>query len=328
MLEEAIMGLIDLHCDTLSKIVNTEQSLKKNELQVDLEKLKRAGTSAQFFACFVNAGNFKKEEKISWEEAYQAVLDMIGRMEQETEKEESLQVVRSAEELEERCKNRKISAFLTVEEGGVLNGSQKRLEELREKGISLITLTWNYENCIGFPNSPDPEQMERGLKHFGIETVEHMNALGMLVDVSHLSDGGFWDCIRCSSQPIVASHSNARALCGHPRNLTDDMLRALAEKGGVAGLNFYPLFLRDGGEEVTVDDIARHAAHMIRVAGEELPALGSDFDGFKMKENKDYLQNAGDMEKLWYGLKKQKITERQIDKIWSENAARIIRNVL
>ena len=163
MLEEAIMGLIDLHCDTLSKIVNTAQSLKKNELQVDLEKLKRAGTSAQIFACFVNAGNYKKEEKISWEEAYQAVFDMIGRMEQETEKEESLQVVRSAEELEERCKNRKISAFLTVEEGGVLNGSQKRLEELREKGISLITLTWNYENCIGFPQSRDEVEHRKGL---------------------------------------------------------------------------------------------------------------------------------------------------------------------
>ena len=121
-----------------------------------------------------------------------------------------------------------------MEEGGVLNEKQERLEELYRLGIRLITLTWNYENCLGYPNSRDGEVMNRGLKAFGLEIVERMNALGMLVDVSHLSDGGFWDCIRVSRAPIIASHSNARALCGVPRNLTDDMLRALAEKGGAA----------------------------------------------------------------------------------------------
>ena len=123
-----------------------------------------------------------------------------------------------------------------------------------EKGTRLMTLTWNYENCLGYPNSRDASVMGRGLKKFGLETIEQMNGLGMLVDVSHLSDGGFWDCIRHSSAPVVASHSNVRALCDCPRNLTDEMLKALGEKGGAAGLNFYPAFLRKEEASVT----ARH----------------------------------------------------------------------
>ena len=196
------------------------------------------------------------------------------------------------------------------------------------QGIRLITLTWNYENCLGYPNSRDGAVMNQGLKPFGLEMVDRMNALGILVDVSHLSDGGFWDCIRVSRSPIIASHSNTRSLCGVPRNLTDDMLRALAEKGGAAGLNFYPVFLREKVSEVTVQDIARHAAHMISEAGEDLPAIGTDFDGFVCKDVTGYLSGPGDMELVWEAMKKQGITERQLDKIWSGNALRVLKAVL
>ena len=161
-----------------------------------------------------------------------------------------------------------------------------------------------------------------------LEMVERMNALGMLVDVSHLSDGGFWDCIRVSRAPIIASHSNARALCGVPRNLTDDMLRALAEKGGAAGLNFYPVFLRETVSEVTVQDIARHPAHMIAAAGEDLPAIGTDFDGYVCRDVTGYISGPGEMEKVWEAMKKQGITERQLDKIWSGNALRVLKAVI
>lgn len=330
---------IDMHCDTISELQKSEadESILKNHLCIHMEAMERAGTMVQFFACFADGKEYVDGKPVwngrhrqigpqAWDRAYRAVLDMIRRIRQEEQ--EGLRLAQSYEEILENDRQHRISAVATVEEGGVLNGQRERLEELYRQGIRLITLTWNYENCLGYPNSRDGAVMNQGLKPFGLEMVERMNALGMLVDVSHLSDGGFWDCIRVSRSPIIASHSNTRSLCGVPRNLTGDMLRALAEKGGAAGLNFYPVFLREKVSEVTVQDIARHAAHMISEAGEDLPAIGTDFDGFVCKDVTGYLSGPGDMELVWEAMKKQGITERQLDKIWSGNALRVLKAVL
>lgn len=338
------MKLVDMHCDTISELLKQPESenLDGNHLCVDLRGMEQAGTLVQFFACFVNA---KKKVCPSgypaahvlpagiqpvlpgevWEDAYQDVQKMICRMRQEEN--ERLRIALSFHDIMKNKEKNVISAIMTVEEGGVLNGKMERIKDLYQSGIRLITLTWNYENCLGYPNSRDRRVMEKGLKPFGYDVVRRMNELGMLVDVSHLSDGGFWDCVKCSSVPIVASHSNARALCNHPRNLSDEMLKALAEKGGVAGLNFYPAFLREKGK-VELADLARHAVHMIQVAGEEIVAIGTDFDGFEPEKDLNYITHVSEMEKVWEALKKAGITERQIDKIQSENALRVMQEVL
>lgn len=335
---EMTRRLVDMHCDTISELqrVGTAENLFENHLCMDMKGMKLAGTMAQFFACFVDGKEFVDEKSVgiskrqinskAWDCAYIAVLDMIKRIRQEES--DGLRLAKSYKEIQENHRKNLISAIATVEEGGVLNGQTERLAELYDKGIRLVTLAWNYENCLGYPNSRDDSVMIRGLKKFGLETVEQMNGLGMMVDVSHLSDGGFWDCIQHSKAPIVASHSNARSLCGHPRNLTDEMLRALSEKGGVAGLNFYPAFLQEKEEQVTVQDIARHAAYMIEVAGEDVPAIGTDFDGFECKGVSGYISGPGEMELVWEAMKRQGITERQMDKIWSGNALRVMKEVL
>lgn len=318
------MYLIDMHCDTVSKLMNrTGETLWENGLCVDIPGLKRAGSLIQFFACFVNIGKCKGPDK--WGEGYRAVWAMMERMKQETK--DALFMAASYEEILKNKSNGNISAILTVEEGGVLDNQISRLEKLYQAGVRLMTLTWNYENCIGSPNSRDENVMRQGLKPFGIEVVEQMNHLKMLVDVSHLSDGGFWDCIRHSRSPIVASHSNARALCGHPRNLSDDMLKALAKKGGVAGLNFYPVFLRDDGAG-TLEDIARHAKHMIHVAGEDIVAIGTDFDGFDISKGNAIPAHISQMEQLYASFKRAGITPGQIEKIWYKNAKRVIQDVM
>lgn len=335
-----MMGrLVDMHCDTISELQRkgTAENLYENHLCVDMEGMKRAGTMVQFFACFVDGKEYvngkqawvSKHRQIdakAWDCAYLCVLDMIGRIRQEEN--DGLRLAEYEGEIQENNRSDVISAIATVEEGGVLNGQMERLAELYGRGIRLMTLTWNYENCVGYPNSRDSSVMARGLKAFGLETVEQMNALGMIVDVSHLSDGGFWDCIRHSKAPVVASHSNARALCGNPRNLTDAMLKALSEKGGAAGLNFYPAFLLEDETQVTVQDIARHAAHMIEVAGEDVPAIGTDFDGFECRGVSGYITGPGEMERVWEAMKKEGITERQIEKIWSGNALRVMKEIL
>ena len=163
------------------------------------------------------------------------------------------------------------------------------------------------------------------MKSFGKQMVEEMNERGMLVDVSHLSDGGFWDCIRLSKKPIIASHSNARALCAHPRNLSDEMLCALGECGGVVGLNFYPQFLQsDRSAEVL--DIAKHGMHILQKAGEDSVALGTDFDGFEAGQN--WIRGIEEIECVWDALKKAGMTERQLDKLSYQNVKRVLEEVL
>lgn len=334
------MRWIDMHCDTLSEIWRgNAQSLECNGLCVDLERLKKAGAKTQFFACFVNAAGSGSDV---WERAWKNVLEMTELA--RSSEGEQLHFIREAGEVEggnpinpvcppvPEQEFSGIKGILTVEEGGVLNGKMERLDELYRRGIRLITLTWNYENCIGSPNSLDPQVMERGLKPFGIQVVERMNELGMIIDVSHLSDGGFWDCIRCSRTPIVASHSNARSLCSHPRNLTDEMLRALGNKGGVAGVNFYSAFLRekDGtGESVRagLEDIVRHMRRMMDQAGEDAVALGTDFDGFETEALPEKIRGVQDMDLLWEAMKRSGITSRQIDKIAYGNVSRIMKEV-
>lgn len=360
------MKLVDMHCDTIYELLRGAdgQTLFHNHLCVDMEGMRRARTMAQFFACFVDAKEWAAEGETddegsspkrpclisggrvltgdSWERAYARVLEMLGRLGKEQSDE--LRQVFSFQEIEENRRRNVVSAVATVEEGGVLNEKIERVDELYRKGVRLITLTWNYENCLAYPNSRDVRVMRGRLKPFGLEAVRRMNELGMVVDVSHLSDGGFWDCIKYGKDPIVASHSNCRALCNHPRNLTDEMLRALAEKGGVAGLNFYPAFLKapgkgqkgkeNGGKNketregsISLRDIARHARHMIDVAGEDVVAIGTDFDGFAAKEASGYISNVGEMELVWDAFAGEKITPRQIDKIQSKNALRVLKEV-
>lgn len=319
------MNLIDLHCDTLWRLMDLEGEgdLLDNDGSVSIRKLESEGAMAQFFACFVYRdamdGNTPEEQ---YEAGYWHVLDMIDYMASQTERcSGRLEMAKEPADIETIHKKGEIAAVLTVEEGGVLNGRLARLEELYERGVRLMTLLWNYENCIGAPNSRDRLLMEKGLTPFGIRVVEKMNGLGMIVDISHASDSVFWDVLRHSRKPVAATHSNCRALADHPRNLTDEMLKALGENGGVAGLNFYGPFL--GTPDVScLEEMTAHVLHMIKVGGMDLPAIGTDFDGFDGMQKMD-IPDIGRMGRLWEALKKKGLTEGQLDKIWYKNALRL-----
>ena len=241
--ENLIMHLIDLHCDTIWRMIESteESTLRSDSLCVNLDKMKDANTAVQFFACFLN---MKKYESQGMAAADKDLSNMLSLIQKEVDAHHThLAFAKNAHQIRQNMKDEKISVLLTLEEGGVIDGNLSRLNALYEAGIRLITLTWNYENCIGFPNSKDVAVMGKGLKPFGVTVVEQMNELGMMIDVSHLSDGGFWDVLHHSKHPIVASHSNARTLHNHPRNLSDPMLRALGETGGITGINLCPFLL-------------------------------------------------------------------------------------
>ncbi len=312
--------MIDLHCDTLSLLQETGEGLKQNKFCVDLGKLKTVNAKAEFFACFVDIKNYENTDM-----AYEYVCSLIDFGKNEFFKNKNtVYLAKNYKDYIKNTENNKISAFLTVEEGGIIGNDINKIDMLYEKGIRLITLCWNYENSIGFPNSRDKEIMQNGLKPFGFEVIKRLNEKGIIIDLSHLSDGGFFDVISNTDKPLIASHSNARALCRHPRNLTDEMITALAEKGGVAGVNFYPFFLKkDGNAEIY--DIAEHILYMFNVGGEDFVSIGTDFDGFQGTVKG--ISNIADIERLFSVLKAKGLTERQLEKIKYKNAERIIKDI-
>lgn len=315
------MNLIDMHCDTFWLMMREKtEGLHKNHLAVDIEKMKWAGSLAQFFACFIYMDEFSGEDRYT--KAYEHALDMISYAKgQIHDCAGDIALATCFADLQRNREQGLMSAFLTIEEGGILEDDMSRLEHLYQEGIRLMTLTWNHENCIGFPNSRDASVMQKGLKPFGVEVVKRMNQLGMLIDVSHLSDGGFWDVLQYSQKPIVASHSNCRSLCNHPRNLSDEMIRALANQGGVVGINLYPYFVRESGV-VSAEDIADHVAHMYQVGGVDVIGIGTDFDGFD--EGVSDITQIGQMSLLYDTVKRRGFTERQMEKFWCKNILRLI----
>jgi len=313
------MKVIDLHCDTVMKLMDQKNSstLRKNNFSVDIEKLSKGDVIAQFFALFV--------EGPTVENVFEHCMDMADRIHLELKSnEDKIKLATNYDELMKNHNDGKISAFLTIEEGSVLKGKLSNLRNFHKLGVRLITLTWNFENEIGYPNA-DNRFLNYGLKDIGIELVEEMNKLGMVIDVSHLSDGGFYDVAKYSKYPFVASHSNAREVCNHKRNLTDDMIKILSNKGGITGINFCKAFLNTPPRG-NIEDIINHIKHIYKVGGIDVIALGTDFDGI----NSDGLEidNIGDIQILAHGLKKAKFTEDQIEKIFYKNSLRVIKETM
>lgn len=270
------MRLIDMHCDTLYRCYYENCGLRENDGMLDLVSMKENGALAQFFAIFLH--NEESEgETLDQVETFNGIYTLYKK--QLAANSDLIAPSHSYDDVIANEKAGKMSSVLTVENGALLHGDLRNVQRLYDKGVRLITLLWNDENCNGYPASSDPEAHKKGLKEFGRNVVYEMEKLGMIVDVSHLSEGGFYDVSRITEKPFVASHSCARALCDHQRNLTDDQLRRLADCGGVVGVNFYASFIKNDGDFTTIEDIMRHIEHIYQVAGEDAIGLGSDFDG-------------------------------------------------
>ncbi len=312
--------IVDLHCDTITCRVAHSQGqdrLKASGGHLDIPRLQAGGALLQCFAIFAPAQPVGELARVGRdpEAVYQESHGWFTRELEENR--ECMGQVRCMEDVARNQAQGKIGAMLTLEDGAVIR-EVSQVDQLYAQGVRMVALTWNFSNSLGHPNSTDPAKMELGLTALGRDVVARMEELGMVVDVSHLSDGGFWDVAAQCRQPFVASHSNARAMTDHPRNLTDPMLKALADRGGVTGLNFYNLFLGEAGD-TTCEAILRHALHIRKVAGIEALALGSDFDGIGCGlEFEDY---AG-YPRLLRALEAH-FTPRELDRITHENALRV-----
>ncbi|MCR4955148.1 MAG: dipeptidase [Lachnospiraceae bacterium] len=323
------MAFIDMHCDTLQVATFKNCDLyDAKEISVDFKRMKKAGAMAQFFAIFMPDKETYDDFNVSPmedQEYFDALFaKLLGGVK---EHEDIIRRAYTAKDVLENYENNKMSAILTIEDGRMVNGDFEKLEDFYDLGVRAIALTWNYENCFGYPNSKDPKMMQKGLKKFGKEAIEYMNELGIMVDVSHLSDGGFWDVEKIASKPFIATHSNCRELSPHQRNLTDDMIKALANKGGVMGLNFFPKFLNKDTADTksTVDAMIAHLKHAKQIGGIEVLGLGGDLDGMSGDLE---IGSSEDYPVLFDRLKKEGFTESEIDKITHENILRVMKDTL
>jgi membrane dipeptidase len=319
------MRFVDLHCDTIvCEVMRDEEhkSLRSNPTgMLDLVRMKEAGSLLQCLALYIPPMKYIAEssgEADEWE-FFNNAADCYDR--QVSANADMIRPIGKYADIEKNIADGVMSSMMTIENGVPLDGKIERLDEMYRRGVRLITLTHNQENTLGFPNCLDPNG---GLKPFGIEVVKRMNELGMIIDTAHLSDGGFWDVVKYSSKPFTASHSNARALCPVMRNLTDDMLRAVADKGGVVGLNFSSDFLVDNASYTYCADVVRHARYMADKAGIDIVALGSDFDGIGCDLEFGGVQGFPMLEEAFNTC----FTADEVDKITHLNALRLIKETV
>ena len=292
------MDLFDLHCDTAYEcaVNGGGADLMQGAFHISLPRGRSLERWRQVFAVFMP------------DEYRERVRDYVCRQAGLFPDVFRLVTDRSALEQSGGC-----SALLSVEGGSALAGRLERVEQLYRDGVRLMTLTWNAENELG-DGVRAPQG--RGLTAFGRDVIREMNRLHMAVDVSHLSDAGFADVAALSDAPFVASHSNARALCGNARNLTDGMIGEIAARGGLIGLNFCRAFLRDDGD-ARMTDILRHAEYMLALGCEDTLCLGSDFDGTDIPYDMTGVES---MPALYEAFLRVNYSETLTRKIFSGNA--------
>lgn len=265
--------ILDAHCDTLTTLKETDRLLDAPR-NFNLRQAGEYESFTQVMALWVDVA--RDGDRIA-----ERTEKYIRRFYQELAANPAVRQIRNASDLTEEGGTR---VLLAVEGGEAAGRSLEGVRALFRQGVRLMTLTWNTpyaisDTCMATAEKLNGEEDYRGgLTRFGKSVVREMNRLGMMVDVSHLSDRGFYDVAEIAEKPFIASHSNARALCPHVRNLTDDMFRILKEKGGVTGINFCPAFLRESGR-ADLSDILRHIEYFMALGGQKNVGLGSDFDG-------------------------------------------------
>jgi membrane dipeptidase len=312
------VSLADEHCQNPTESVGTIAYLRgpvppEEEaigIQLNIPKMCRGGIDAAFFAVDVTR---------AWKNHLAYAMDAFGWFDAEVEANASdICIARQAKDIREAKAAGKLAAVLAIENSEAVERSLNILRSLYMLGVRSIGLTHNPNTWASTGN--DEEDLGGGLTRFGMELVKEMNHLGMLVDVSHISERGFWDVLEISERPVIASHSNCKTLCRHSRNLSNEQLKALAANGGVVGITFVPGFITLGGwtKMPPLAQLLNHFAYAIDIAGIDHVGIGSDFDG-----GGDLLKDAGEFIKIAEGLSERGYSDEDIRKVLGENHLRV-----
>lgn len=299
----------------------------------DLPRMKTGGMGAVFFAAYV------APSYVEGNHAGNRALQMIDTVRHDIVERypNDLVFARTAEDIRRAHRRHKIAVLLGIEGGHAIEDSPRLLRDYYDLGVRYLTLTHTNSNHWA-DSSGDDHKPNNGLSPFGKDVIREMNRLGMMVDVSHISDKTFWDVLETSRAPVIASHSSCRAICPAPRNITDDMIRALAKKGGVVQINFYCGFLNPDalkaaaeqgehapGVRATLADVVKHINHVVEIAGMDAVGLGTDFDGISCVP--EGLEGVDKWPNLTRALLEEGYTAKEIRKIYGGNLLRVMSQV-
>lgn len=300
----------DAHCDTVSRGEYHSWDLKENPGHIDLQRSRALGRYAQFFALFGEVNEVPEGQM--WNVCCALHDRLLGELAKNSDR---AVLCRTGEEIDAAVNGGKIAAILSIESADLLDCRIERIETVAAWGTRFMNLTWNDPNAISGTNC---RERDRGLSAHGKDFVRELEANRIYADVSHLSDAGFWDLMKMARRPVVASHSNARALCDHSRNLTDDMFRAIRDSGGVVGLNFYRTFVGGSGD---MDALIAHMEHFLELGGEKTVCFGSDMDGCNpLVAGIDGLQSVGN---LYEQLRQRGYHESLLEDLFWNNLRRL-----
>ncbi len=306
--------IFDGHCDTVKVLCDKNQSLLKNDCHIDIDKMSK-NNHIQFFAAFINAKKdilppFQRCNKLI-DYYHKEIMENFSKIQHCCSKTEIIDAVAAG----------KIAALLSVEGGEALAGKLENLLYFYNRGVRMMTLCWNYQNeiCSGVD-----AVIDTGLTEFGEAVVDKMNEIGMIVDVSHMSEKSFWDTVQKSKAPIMASHSNAFSIQNHKRNLKDEQITAIIKNNGCIGINLYAAFL--GDENCNISTVIKHIEYILALGGENNIGFGSDFDGMKVPP--EGIRSIQDIQKIPEEMLRMGYSEELVKKITHENFLRLISNVL
>jgi membrane dipeptidase len=309
----------DGHCDTILVLERQGRSLGERSAQghVDLPRLREGGVTAQVFALFV-------EDAYLPGEAIHRTLQLLDRFYQEMAANAGrvFLATRAADVRRAKIAGQ-VAAILGIEGGEALEGDLAVLRVFYRLGVRLLTLTWNRRNALA--DGLKETRTAGGLTNLGVEAVQEMNRLGMLVDIAHIAPAGLRDVLQVSTAPVIASHANARAVTDHHRNVGDEDVRAIAEKGGLVGVTFVPSFVDP--EKPSLERLVDHVVHLLQMGGEDHVGVGSDFDGFGPAEHFQDIPDVSHLPRLTEALLRRGLSERVVEKVLGENFLRVFAEV-
>ncbi|MBN2334146.1 dipeptidase [Candidatus Bathyarchaeota archaeon] len=323
--------VVDTHCDTL-KCLQPVFTLPRDSMwgdrsdvgmgarsslgHIDIPRLKEGGVDCQVFAV-------SSERSRTPAHPLRTALEMIDRFYLECRRNEgSITPTTCYGDIVKAKAEGKVGAMLSIEGADVIEGKVEMLRVFRRLGVRMVGLVHSLRNQLA--DGVSDRRTGGGLSELGVQTVEELDSLGMVIDVSHINDEGFWDVIEATRNPVVASHSNARAVCDHPRNITDEMIVALAENGGVMGMNFAPSFVHPS--DATLKGVVDHIDHIVGLVGPDHVGLGSDFDG--IPSTPAGLEDVTRMPAITEELLNREYSEEDVKKILGANHLRLIREVV
>lgn len=306
--------LIDLHCDTISHLYKTGAALRSNQAQYDLIRARAAGVSLQFFAMFTRPAESNT--------CLREVLKQLDRYWLEIDNNSTeLYPILQRNDLSNAQSQDKIGCLLHLEGAECLGGDLEILRVLQRSGLRSMGLTWNDRNLLA--DGGGEGARAGGLSRKGRQTIQEMDRLGILLDLAHISTASYYQALELYPKPVLVTHANARALCPHWRNLDDEQLKALAQKGGVVGITQVNDFIKEGGF-ATIEDMLDHIVYISDLVGVEHVGLGSDFDGaddMVLEEVSQYARMPDLLARRGFAL-------REIEMILGGNAVRVITAVL